>query len=98
MVFSCVLVGLSFDGIEILYRAIDPWTNRIIPAGIEEDMILVPLLIAMPAILVAFIFYALLTRFVGPRNEAEAETRCRKCGYILRGLREPICSECGERI
>ncbi len=26
------------------------------------------------------------------------ETRCRSCGYILRGLTEPRCSECGERI
>lgn len=26
------------------------------------------------------------------------ETRCRKCGYILRGLTEPRCPECGERI
>lgn len=26
------------------------------------------------------------------------ETRCRSCGYILRGLRELRCSECGEPI
>jgi hypothetical protein len=25
-------------------------------------------------------------------------TRCRKCGYILRGISEPRCPECGERI
>lgn len=31
---------------------------------------------------------------VRPANE----TRCRKCGYILRGLSEPRCPECGERI
>ncbi len=24
------------------------------------------------------------------------ETRCRKCGYILRGITEPRCPECGE--
>lgn len=28
----------------------------------------------------------------------EVSTRCRRCGYLLRGLREPRCSECGERI
>jgi hypothetical protein len=28
----------------------------------------------------------------------ERETRCRKCGYILRGISEPKCSECGEVI
>ena len=26
------------------------------------------------------------------------ETRCRQCGYILRGITEPRCPECGERI
>jgi len=26
------------------------------------------------------------------------ETRCRRCGYILRGISEPRCPECGERI
>ena len=26
------------------------------------------------------------------------ETRCRKCGYILRGLTEPVCPECGQAI
>lgn len=34
-------------------------------------------------------------RFVySPDNE----TRCRKCGYILRGISELRCSECGEVI
>ncbi|UCG12348.1 MAG: hypothetical protein JSU72_17920 [Deltaproteobacteria bacterium] len=28
----------------------------------------------------------------------DGETRCRKCGYILKGIPEPRCSECGERI
>jgi hypothetical protein len=28
----------------------------------------------------------------------DSETKCRKCGYILRGLPEPRCPECGERI
>ena len=27
-----------------------------------------------------------------------SETRCRKCQYILRGITEPRCPECGERI
>lgn len=31
-------------------------------------------------------------------REAARETRCRKCGYILRGITEPRCPECGERI
>jgi hypothetical protein len=28
----------------------------------------------------------------------DGETRCRRCGYILRGISEPRCPECGERI
>jgi len=28
----------------------------------------------------------------------DRETRCRKCGYILKGITEPRCSECGEKI
>ena len=34
-----------------------------------------------------------------PRREPrDHETRCRKCGYILKGITEPRCPECGERI
>src|SRR5262245_24384496 len=32
------------------------------------------------------------------RTVSEDQTRCRQCGYILRGLTEPRCPECGERI
>lgn len=42
--------------------------------------------------------YGLLTRWYGPGVSLERETRCRMCGYILRGITEPRCSECGERI
>lgn len=28
----------------------------------------------------------------------DGECRCRRCHYILRGLSEPRCPECGERI
>ena len=28
----------------------------------------------------------------------DSETRCRQCGHILRGLSEPRCPECGEKI
>jgi len=32
------------------------------------------------------------------RTRRRPETHCRKCDYILRGLSEPRCSECGEPI
>ncbi len=44
--------------------------------------------------LVASVFVALAVS----RWSRERETRCRKCGYILRGITEPRCPECGERI
>ena len=39
-----------------------------------------------------------LANMLTPKERLDGETRCRKCGYILKGLTEPRCSECGERI
>lgn len=33
-----------------------------------------------------------------PARAREDYLRCLKCGYILKGLSEPRCPECGERI
>jgi len=52
---------------------------------------------ALPC-LVSVAIYGVLTSFCPPKGDFERETRCRKCGYILRGITEPRCSECGERI
>jgi rubrerythrin len=46
---------------------------------------------------VAIALHRVLTRRYGPKVR-DGETRCRKCGYILRGITEPRCPECGERI
>ena len=42
--------------------------------------------------------YALLSGGFRRRVAMHRETRCRCCGYILRGITEPRCPECGERI
>lgn len=47
---------------------------------------------------VPVVAYGVLTRACGPGRRCDRETRCRRCGYILRGLVEPRCPECGERI
>ncbi len=39
-----------------------------------------------------------LAHLLTPREKKDGHTRCGKCGYILKGLTEPRCSECGERI
>jgi hypothetical protein len=55
------------------------------------------LVLVFPGIATAITAYGLLTRFWGAQV-TDGETHCRKCGYILRGIPEPRCSECGERI
>lgn len=43
----------------------------------------------------ALLTYGATTRRRSPRSDND--THCRKCAYILRGLSEPRCPECGER-
>lgn len=38
------------------------------------------------------------SRTSGFRPDPEGHTRCGQCGYILRGLSEPRCPECGRQI
>ena len=53
----------------------------------------------LPLGLLAILIYVKLTRRFHPKADfLDGETRCRKCGYILKGITEPRCSECGERI
>jgi hypothetical protein len=54
------------------------------------------LLYVLPALLVCLVAYSVLS----PRGASRlaSETRCRKCAYILPGISEPRCPECGERI
>ncbi len=57
----------------------------------------VPVAYFAPVVLLGFATYGVLTALWG-RRPFDGETRCRKCGYILRGISEPRCSECGEPI
>ncbi len=47
-------------------------------------------ILALPGLLAAVLIVA--------QRHRDPETRCRNCGYILRGIPEPRCPECGERI
>lgn len=51
----------------------------------------------LPIVLLALLVYSLLTTRYPSRTQFD-ETRCRKCNYILRGLTQPRCPECGEAI
>lgn len=55
------------------------------------------LVVGLLALTVPLVVYCHLTRRY-ERRIAASETRCRKCHYILRGITEPRCPECGERI
>lgn len=50
----------------------------------------------LPPIIAALLVFALLGQDWS--ESTVLETRCRRCGYILRGIPEPRCPECGERI
>ncbi len=64
---------------------------------IGTNMVAICLFFGLPIALASVLVYATLTKKYG-ESAFECETRCRKCGYILRGISEPRCPECGERI
>jgi hypothetical protein len=75
-----------------LRAQLEPWTGLIgaqVLTGVIMD--------AVPLLAVGFGTYGLTTWAAGQRV-GDGETHCRQCGYILRGLSEPRCPECGEAI
>lgn len=52
----------------------------------------------VPTVLIAFAVYGGLGILFPMSKGTRGETCCRKCGYILRGICEPRCPECGESI
>ena len=72
----------------------------IVLAGMKFDMEFGPIAGLMFAMhLLAVIAAMLLFEGLTPDKTKDAgETCCRKCSYILRGLSEPRCPECGEKI
>lgn len=86
-----VLVG---SGVNI---AINVGLARLLPEAAYGST---PLFVALALVRVTIpvVAYGLLTYWLGARTPADRETRCRGCGYILRGISEPRCPECGERI
>jgi hypothetical protein len=63
--------------------------------GDGPALMLTVLLLATPPMLVGILTFALF-RYRHEWNDGHLH--CLKCGYILKGLSEPRCPECGERI
>ena len=75
----------------VMYRIVGPLVAVLPPpwTGVV-GIAMVALCLALPGI-----GFAVL---IALHRRPDAETRCRHCNYILRGLSEPRCPECGERI
>jgi hypothetical protein len=54
-------------------------------------------LFLIPFLFISIAVYSWTTKRFGPEGPFR-ETYCRKCGHILRGISEPRCPECGEKI
>ncbi len=63
------------------------WSSRLL----LQVILLMPF--ALLGCLVAISVYRRILRL-----KDDGECRCRKCGYILKGISKPECSECGEVI
>jgi len=89
---ATIAVIVSFFAVGYLFR---PALLVFGMAGLDRSAIVTTRLIGFIAPLAVF---GLLTHYLGSKRLRDSETRCRKCGYILRGITEPRCPECGERI
>lgn len=67
------------------------WAFRTSQPIAEVVLVSVLCVPGLPAALYAF-------HRLSRRPAFDGETRCRNCGYLLRGLVRPVCSECGEGV
>jgi hypothetical protein len=99
------VVGMIWSGLTLVmfedvlydpvYGWLVSWFGFARPLG---GALIVPPVYFLPTIVVVLLCYGYLTRRFYRFKGLDHETRCRQCGYILRGITEPRCSECGERI
>ena len=86
-----IIVGVIVGGIAGFALL---WAGYVFYASWMYDMLLVAIVASLAGPIIATVLVYMLT----PKEKLDGEMRCRKCGYILKGLTEPRCSECGERI
>ena len=84
------IAGIAlYAGFEVV---VSRWVAVVSGEGWFLGMFILSIVLASP------IIATVLAHVLTPKERLDGETRCRKCGYILKGLTEPRCSECGERI
>jgi hypothetical protein len=81
-------VSLCFDAFE---KLVDPP----IPANREWKGVFVPVIVYGLAGGAQYFLLAIVFLYVWEWRRPRDRTHCTKCGYDLRGLREPRCPECG---
>ena len=97
-----VVAGPAILGVMFVGASVPPGLIRWNPpgslprAGLSD--VLGVMMIGVTTSVLSLAAYAILTRRYGPKVFTDEETRCRKCHYILKGISEPRCPECGERI
>jgi hypothetical protein len=98
-----VFYGVLFAERLLLWEPWSPFRNAwralekavLPPIGLFAGLTVLSLLDLLPPFAVAILMFSKLYR----RRLRDTEyLRCLKCGYILKGLSEPRCPECGERI
>ena len=78
-------------------KAMTRWLAGYGNTGIWGGGVLIFIVVlVIPNILVLGTYGFLTLRYGDP--PVGLESRCRNCGYILQGITEPRCPECGERI
>ena len=86
---------------QLLRHLFNPWLIRTGVAASPRAPLISTILFGVNCtilFLVPIAAYGFLTRRYYRSHPPLDETRCRKRSYILRGLTEPRCPECGEQI
>lgn len=86
--------------IAVVAPSLGPWLINVLRVRLGQigAAIVTMLVLAVPPVLFATGAFTLLDIHRRAARHGDDETRCRRCQYILRGLTEPRCPECGERI
>jgi len=91
VIVAVVPIVFSGDLVEEFFE-----TARFLLGDVSAQRVTLAML-GVAASVAAVGMYVVLTHFYA-NGHIDNEIHCRECGYILRGISEPRCPECGERI